>query len=111
MEHTSAFVREGSKLPGATIWAKERYDWSVPGTVRWTVEESNFCEPGSYMAATVRPAGVGGEPGGSRVHIEWERTGTGVRGKILVRMIKLSNGKPLARSLQKAFRRSQESGG
>jgi hypothetical protein len=44
---TTADVREGNKLP--KIWARERYDWSTPGRIRWEVTESNFCDPGSYV--------------------------------------------------------------
>lgn len=29
---TDADVREGSRMPGGLIWAKEHYDWSTPGT-------------------------------------------------------------------------------
>ena len=106
VEATSASVREGSKLPGTTIWAKERYDWSAPGTVRWTVEESNFCAPGSYVAVTARPSGSGG----SRIHVEWDRTGTSFVGKLVVGMVKVSNGGPLKSSLRKAFHRLETPG-
>jgi len=48
---TTAVVQEGTKLPGlGSFWAKEQYDWSDPQTVRWTVQESNFCEPGSFVS-------------------------------------------------------------
>jgi hypothetical protein len=41
-------VEEGSQLPGkAAVWSVERYDRSVPGTVTWTVKESNFSTPGA----------------------------------------------------------------
>jgi len=40
--------------------------------VRWTVVESNFCAPGSYVSATPRTR----EAGGSRIEIHWERTPT-----------------------------------
>src|SRR5206468_12132222 len=32
---TTAELREGNKSP--KVWARERYDWSKPGTVRWEV--------------------------------------------------------------------------
>src|SRR5207237_10899996 len=56
---TSAVIREGSTKP-AKVWARERYDWSTPGTVRWTVTESDFCHPGSYVEARVEPKPGGG---------------------------------------------------
>lgn len=99
VRETSADVREGSKLPGLTIWARERYDWSTPNRISWTVEESNFCAPGSFVAATLHPR----EDGGTRVHVEWERTGTTVMGRILIRMIALTKGKPISSSVGKAL--------
>src|SRR5262245_43265534 len=68
---TTADVKEGTKMALGTIWAREHYDWSDPDTVRWTVVESNFCTPGSYVSATMRPR----ESGGTRIEIHWERTG------------------------------------
>lgn len=96
---TSADVKEGTGMgPGMGVWAKEHYDWSDPQTVRWTVRESNFCAPDSYVAATITPR----EGGGSRVHIEWNRTPTTFLGRMAARQIVKSNGKPVARSFKKA---------
>jgi len=100
----SADIREGTKLPGMTVWAKEHYDWSTPGTVRWTVTESNFSSRGSYVAATMTPR----EDGGTRVHVEWERTGTTLMGRLVVKMIKLSKGKPVAASMRQAFEKLEQ---
>jgi len=102
---TSADVKEGSKMPGMTVWAREHYDWSTPGTVRWTVTESNFCAPGSYVAATMTP-----RDGGTRVHVEWERRGTTLKGRLVIRMIKLSKGKPVAASMRQAFEKLEQAG-
>jgi hypothetical protein len=101
---TSAHVKEGSRLPGKTIWAKERYDWSEPNTVRWIVTESNFCAPGSFVAATIMPR----EGGGSRVHVEWQRTGTTLSGRLLIRLIAATKGKPIRASLRKSFGRLEQ---
>jgi hypothetical protein len=98
---TTADVKEGSKLPGMTVWAREDYDWSDPRTVRWTVKESNFCVPGSYVAATLHPS----EGGGTRVHVEWERTGTTRSGRFAIWMIQATKGRPIAASLRKAFQK------
>jgi hypothetical protein len=103
---TSAEVKEGSKMPGMTVWAKEHYDWSTPGTVRWTVTESNFCVPGSYVAVTMTPR----EGGGTRVHVEWERTGTTLKGRLLIGMIKLSKGRPVAASMREGFEKLERAG-
>jgi hypothetical protein len=98
---TSADIKEGTKLPFGAFWAKEHYDWSDPNTIRWTVEESNFCTPGSFVSATLHPR----EGGGTRVDIHWERTGTTLVGKLIGRMIVLSKGKPVAASFEKAMRK------
>ncbi|GGH91559.1 hypothetical protein GCM10007170_07990 [Arthrobacter liuii] len=55
-----ADLREGSKSPGGTVWAREHYDWSDPQVVTWTVRESNFCAPGSYVSARIEPGEDGG---------------------------------------------------
>lgn len=95
---TTAEAREGSKGPGGKVWAREHYDWSDPETVRWTVQESNFSRPGSYVSATIRPRG-----GGSLVHIVWDRTGTTIAGKLICSMVRLSGGKPVAASFKRGL--------
>jgi hypothetical protein len=92
---TTADIKEGTR----TVWAKEHYDWSDPDTVKWTVVESNFCAPGSYVQATVRPR----EGGGSRIHIEWNRTPTSLQGRVATVLIKSTNGKPVAASFKRAM--------
>lgn len=94
---TSAIVREGQRSP--KLWALEEYDWSVPGTVTWTARESNFCAPGSFMSATVTAAG----DGGSTVGFVWSRTGTTLKGKMIVAMMRATKAKPLAKELSKAL--------
>jgi hypothetical protein len=89
---TSAVVRDGQRKP--RLWAIEEYDWSTPGTVTWTARESNFCAPGSYMSARVEPM-----PGGSRMHVTWSRSGVGLKGRMIVALMRLSRGRPLAKSL------------
>jgi hypothetical protein len=93
---TWAEVMEGSRLPVMTVWAIEYYDWSVPDIVTWTVKESNFCASGSSVSAQVRP----GPGGGSRIRVTWNRTGVGFKGRMLVGIIKLSGGKPVAASIK-----------
>ena len=80
---TMAVIREGNDKPN--VWARERYDWSKPGVVRWEVLESNFCNPGSSVQATFGP----GRDGGSHVEIEWSRTGSNFRGRLMVVMMKV----------------------
>jgi hypothetical protein len=98
---TAAEIREGSRMPGAAVWARERYDWSTPGTVTWTVLQSNFCAPGSFVSATVDKR----KGGGSRIHVVWNRTPTSFTGRLATVLIKLSGGKPVAASFRKAMGR------
>jgi hypothetical protein len=90
---TSAVVREGQRSP--RLWAIEEYDWSRPGTVTWTARASNFCAPGSSMSVRVEP----GPDGGSAVHVRWDRRGVGLKGKLIVGMMRLTGGRPLASQL------------
>lgn len=99
VSETTADVREGSKVPGTKLWAREHYEWSDPHTVRWTVQESNFSAQGSYVAATVRSR----RDGGSVVHITWDRTGSTVVGRLICRMIRMSKGKPVASSFKRGL--------
>lgn len=98
---TTALVKEGSTKP-ITIWALERYDWSAPGVVRWTVEDSDFCTPGSRVTASLRP----NAQDGTTVHVAWMRTGTTARGRLLCRLIALTRGAPLRASMQRGSCRS-----
>jgi hypothetical protein len=99
---TTADVKEGTKLPlvGA-FWARERYDWSDPNTIRWTVLESNFCAPGSYVSATLRERG----DGGTSVDLHWERTATTRVAKLMSRFVVATKGKPFAQSFERGLRR------
>jgi hypothetical protein len=95
---TSADVREGSVKP-TRVWAKEHYDWSTPGKVAWTVEESNFCRPGSYVSAAIQP----GRGGGSRIHLVWERWPSNMKGRLMIGMMVLLRGSPIKSSTRKAL--------
>lgn len=103
---TYADIREGSKAPGGTVWAKEHYDWSDPDAVTWTVRESNFCAPGSYVSARINPNGSGG----SRIHITWNRTPTSVAGRIAAFLIVATRGAPVASSLRMGLKRLEAEG-
>jgi hypothetical protein len=103
---TSAEIKEGNNSPFGAFWARERYDWSDPATVRWTVVESNFCTPGSYVSATPRAR----EGGGSRIDIHWERTPTSFKGRLGARIIMSTKGKPLVASVEKALRKLETAG-
>lgn len=93
---TWADITEGS---GGSIWARERYDWATPGTVTWTVQESGFCAPGSFVSAQVQA-----NNGGSRVHITWERTPTTFLGRLIIALIVLTRGAAVKGSYVKGLR-------
>lgn len=100
VDPTTADIKEGSSFPGMRVWAREHYDWSEPNTVRWTVQESNFSSVGSFVLVTLHPR----EDGGTRLQIEWSRTGSTFMGRVVVRMIAWTNGKPITASVEKALR-------
>ena len=101
---TSAEIREGNKRPN--VWARERYDWSRPGIVRWEVVESNFSAPGSYLEAHLKPR----EDGGTTVHIVWDRTPTSMMGRVALGVIKATKGGPVKASMRAAFKKAETSG-
>lgn len=94
---TSAEIREGSARP--KVWARERYDWSDPDKVRWTVLESNFCKPGSFVEATTTPI----REGRTRVHVEWFREPSSFKWRMGLATIVLTRGAPLRSGLRKAL--------
>lgn len=97
-----AVIREGTKLPGlGAFWARERYEWDDSSTIRWTVEESNFCAPGSFVSATLAPR----EGGGTRVALHWDRTGTTAMGKFMGFMVRRTKAKPVAGSFEKGLKK------
>jgi hypothetical protein len=101
---TTAEVKEGSKMPGLTVWAREHYDWSDPDSIRWTVKDSNFCTADtSYVVAHLLPR----DDGGTRIRVEWDRTGTTPRGKFAEKLIRLTRGRLVASSLKGALRKME----
>jgi hypothetical protein len=97
VSETTADVREGQDRP--SMWARERYDWSTPGTVTWTVTDSSDMKPGSFVSAVVKPA----PDGGSDVHVVWDRTGATAKGNMAVVMMRLAGRKILGGYFRKAF--------
>ena len=101
VDSAAAHVKEGSLRP-VVIWERCHYEWSAD-RVRWTVHESNYCKPGSYVEVTVgKGSGLG-----SRIHVEWNRTGAGFKGKVLIAFVALSGGAIIRRkAFQRAFDRA-----
>jgi hypothetical protein len=55
--------------------------------------------PGSYVSARIRPR----EGGGSYIHIEWNREGSTFKGRMAVRIITRTKGKPVMASIEKVL--------
>jgi hypothetical protein len=100
---TEAEVREGTR----SFWAREHYDWSDPQTVRWTVKESNFNAPGSFVQATILPR----DGGGSNIHIVWSRTPTSLLGRIAALAIRMTGGGPVKSSFKKGLVKLERASG
>jgi hypothetical protein len=104
---TSADVQEGSRWP-TLMWERDHYDWSMAGRVRWTVQAGNYSKPGSYVQAIVQEAAVGG----SRVLVEWNQTGIGLKGKALIALVVLTRGANIRRKVfERAFARAMRRAG
>ncbi|MFL5777674.1 MAG: SRPBCC family protein [Chloroflexota bacterium] len=101
VDATSAEIQEGTKAPGGSVWAREHYDWSAPDRIRWTVMDSNFCRPGSYVEARISPRAGGG----SRVHLVWNRSPSSLSGAIATAAIVALRGGPFARSFRMGLER------
>jgi hypothetical protein len=75
---TWAVVKEGS--PGKQVWVLLRYDWSVPGTLRWVLLDSGYAKRGTGEIR-VSP----GDHGGSRLDVVIHHTGPkGVVGAVVL---------------------------
>jgi hypothetical protein len=96
---TFAEVQEGTKMPLGSFWARERYDWSDPNTITWTVVESSFCKPGDRLSATLRPR----DGGGTHIDMHWERTPANLRARLIIPLMVLTKGKMVADSFKKGL--------
>jgi hypothetical protein len=98
----SASVKEGSTFP-RRIWERDDYEWSAD-RVRWTVRDSNYCQPGSYVEVGVRPEA----DGGTRLQMDWNRRGVGIKGKMMIAFVVLTRGAIIRRKVfQRAFDREE----
>ncbi|MDH5243252.1 MAG: hypothetical protein OEX05_04900 [Chloroflexota bacterium] len=94
-----AIVMEGDRqLP---IWQLARYEWSTPGTVTWTVLESNFCTPGDGIRVVVVPL----PGGGSQVDIYWRRRPTSLLGSMIAVVHRIAGTRTLRSSYSRVFER------
>jgi len=94
---TTADVTEGSAFAGG-VWERARYDWSVPGTVRITVLDSNAFAPGGSWTYQITQA-----DGGSRVGLRVERRGRTVKGRLLAALLRITGRPVFCGDLRKAL--------
>src|SRR5215469_4985778 len=95
--------RLGSGSADVLIWEQDHYEWSAD-RVRWTVQESNYCQPGSYVEVGVRPEA----DGGTRLQVDWNRRGVGIKGKMMIAFVVLTRGAIIRRKVfQRAFDREE----
>ena len=91
-----ADVTEGSKLAGG-VWTRERYDWSVPGVVRATVQDSNIFKSGFWEMK------VSSRDGGSHIEILQDRRAKGFKGHLLGGMMTLMGRRLYRQGLDKTL--------
>jgi hypothetical protein len=94
---TSADVTEGSSFFGG-IWARERYDWSNPNTVRATIQQSNIFEQGGVWEMRVE-----GKDRGSRVEVDYHREAKGLKGRLVGALTQIMGRRVLTRDLKKTL--------
>ena len=94
---TSADVTEGSDLFGG-IWARERYEWTKPNTVRATIQESNIFKQGGIWEMHVEE-----EDRGSRVEVNYHRQAKGVKGRLVGGLTQVMGRRVLTRDLEKTL--------
>jgi hypothetical protein len=94
---SSALVTEGTDVMGG-IWATELYEWEGSGTVRATIQESNFWHPGGTWELTAAPR----DGGGSILKVTRDRRAKNVKARLLEVMLRVIGPRVLAKELLKA---------
>lgn len=98
VSETTAEIQEGTSGLGNEFWAREKYDWSNSKKITWTVVDSNFCQPGTTMSASIKPDGSG-----CVIDFHFEREGATKLGKVLMTLLVVSRGAPIKKSFQKGL--------
>jgi hypothetical protein len=94
---SSALVTEGTDVMGG-IWATELYEWDGSGTVRATIQDSNFWHPGGTWELTAAPHDVGG----SILRVARDRRAKNIKARLLEAMLRVIGPRILAKELLKA---------
>ena len=91
-------VAEGSDVFGG-IWARERYDWSTPGTVQATVLDFERLASGWHVVAAGRSGAARRQP----CHlIVRHRRAKNAKGRLLEVVMRMAGARMLAAELRKA---------
>jgi hypothetical protein len=99
LDDTSAEVTEGAGFLGG-IWERIRYDWSEPAVVRLTCLDSNSFTTGSDWEYRLQPTG----DGGTRVDLTVRRLPRGIKGGVLVTLLRVAGTRVLGADLAKTLR-------
>jgi hypothetical protein len=94
---SSALVTEGTDVMGG-IWATELYEWDGSGTVRATIQESNFWHPGGTWELTA----ARGNGGGSLLRVTRDRRAKNAKARVFEVMMRVVGARVLAKELLKA---------
>lgn len=93
----SALVTEGTDVMGG-IWATELYEWNGSGTVRATIQESNYWHPGGTWELAAAPR----KGGGSTLTVTRDRRGKNLKARAFELMMRFMGARILAKELLKA---------
>jgi hypothetical protein len=94
---SSALVTEGTDVMGG-IWATELYEWDGSGTVRATIQESNFWHPGGTWELAAAPR----NGGGSVLKVTRDRRAKNAKARVFEVMMRVVGARVLAKELLKA---------
>jgi hypothetical protein len=94
---SSALVTEGTDVMGG-IWATEFYEWNGSGTVRATIQESNYWHPGGTWELAAAPR----KGGGSTLTVTRDRRAKNVKARTFELMMRFMGARVLAKELLKA---------
>jgi hypothetical protein len=102
-DDTWAVVKEGTDVLGG-VWGRERYDWSEPGRVTLTLQESS-----DFRSGTVIDYHVTDRPGGGcHVAVDFQRIAASPRGRFVGAVVQLTGvgrfGRDLGETLSRLAR-------
>lgn len=97
---TWADVNEGTDIAGG-VWARERYEWSTPGTVRLTLVESPLFESGTVIEyrVTARPGG------GCHVDVQFHRIARSLKARVVGAVLQLNGPRMFGGQLRETLAR------